>query len=66
MSMERIRKRYDVPAKRGMRVKYTGEGKDKPEYGTITSARGHHLNIRLDGHKLPYIFHPTWELEYLQ
>lgn len=66
MSMERIRKRYGVPAKRGARVRYTGEGKDKPELGTVTSAHGHHLRIRLDGHKHTHIFHPTWELEYLE
>ena len=66
MSMERIRKRYGVPAKRGSRVRYTGNGSDKAMYGTITSARGHHLRIRLDGQKVPHIFHPTWELQYLE
>lgn len=65
MSMDKIRRYYGVPAKRGARVRYTGEGPDKPEYGTITSAHGSHLRIRLDGHKLSYIFHPTWELEYM-
>lgn len=65
MTMQRIRQRYGVPAKRGARIRYTGEGKDNPEYGIITNARGHHLRIRLDGQKLSYIFHPTWEIEYL-
>jgi hypothetical protein len=65
MSMARIRKCYGVPAKRGMRVRYTGDGKDKPQLGTITSARGYQLRIRLDGYKISHIFHPTWELEYL-
>jgi len=65
MSMDRIRKRYSIPVKRGSRVRYTGEGKDRPEYGNVTRARGHHLNVRLDGHKHPMIFHPTWELEIL-
>lgn len=65
MSMAWIRKTYNVPAKRGGRVIYTG-GKT-PEYGTIMSAKSGRLKIRLDGmeytHPLP--FHPTWELRYL-
>lgn len=65
MSMARVRKLYCVPAKRGMRVRYTGEGQDKPELGTITGTRGHLLCIRLDGYKISHIFHPAWELEYL-
>jgi 2-succinyl-5-enolpyruvyl-6-hydroxy-3-cyclohexene-1-carboxylate synthase len=66
MSMARVRKRYGVPAKRGGRICYTGKGADKPEYGTITSTHGHHLRIRLDGHKHSHIFHPTWEIRYLE
>ncbi|PWJ80576.1 hypothetical protein C7441_112118 [Pseudaminobacter salicylatoxidans] len=66
MSMDWVRKRYGVPAKRGGRVIYSG-GKT-PEYGTIMSARDGRLYIRLDGmeytHPLP--FHPTWELHYLE
>lgn len=65
MSIQWVRKSYGVPAKRGGRVEYTGEGKDKPEFGTIVGARGGHLRIRLDGvsHAMP--FHPTWRLRYL-
>ncbi|TIR70168.1 MAG: hypothetical protein E5X15_26520 [Mesorhizobium sp.] len=63
MAMADIRKRYDVPAKRGMRVEYTG-GKH-PVLGTITSATNGRLNIRLDTYKHPMPFHPTWELRYL-
>lgn len=66
MTMAWVRKNYDVPAKRGCRVEYTGEGPNKPELGTITSARGGHLRIRLDSSpKHPLIFHPTWRLRYL-
>lgn len=65
MSMAYIRKWYGVPAKRGMRVRYNGEGKLKAELGTITSACNLRLRIRLDGHKRSYIFHPTYGLEYL-
>ncbi|WP_430252432.1 hypothetical protein [Neorhizobium sp. DAR64860/K0K1] len=65
MSMEWIRKRYGVPAKRSGRVEYTG-GKT-PEFGTILAAREGRLRIRLDvmeyTHPLP--FHPTYELRYL-
>jgi hypothetical protein len=62
-NMERTRKWYGVPAKRGMRVLYTGCG--KREYGTIRSARDCRLNIQLDGQKHTMPFHPTWELQYL-
>ena len=68
MSMEYIRKRYGVPAKRGGRVRYTGNPDGKPVDGTITaSAQGNgHLFVRLDGNKHSYCFHPTWKLEYLE
>lgn len=62
-NMERIRKWYGVPARRGMRVVYTGSG--KRELGTIRSARDCRLTIQLDGYKHTMPFHPTWELEYL-
>ncbi len=61
--MKYICKTYGVPAKRGGRVIYSGNGKD--EYGTILSASGGYLNIRLDGAKHPLPFHPTWKLRYL-
>lgn len=64
MSLEYIRKTYGVPAKRGGRVEYTGDG--TPERGTITSADGARLRVRLDGLKHPAHFHPTWKLRYLQ
>ena len=63
MSMAWVRKNYRVPAKRGGRVEYTGEG--KPELGTIRSASGGHLHIQLDGVKHTMPFHPTWKLRYL-
>lgn len=58
-----VRNAYDVPAKRGMRVKYTGEGRD--ELGTIRSASNGRLNIQLDSVKHTMPFHPTWKLEYI-
>lgn len=63
MSVDYIRRYYDVPAKLGGRVRYTG-GRH-PMDGTIAGAEGAHLMIRLDGqqHAMPY--HPTWKIEYL-
>lgn len=63
MSIDWIRKNYNVPATRGGRVEYTGKG--RPELGTICGAQGSHLSIRLDGKKHALPFHPTWKLRYL-
>lgn len=62
MSMEWVRKTYGVPAKRGMRVVYTGGG--APVSGTIRSARTGRLKIQMDGAKSAKSYHPTWELSY--
>ncbi|WP_377297495.1 hypothetical protein [Rhizobium sp. SGZ-381] len=64
MSMEWVRKNYGVPAKRGGRVEYTGD-KSGPRLGTITASVGPRIRIRLDGDKDALIYHPTWELRYL-
>lgn len=64
MSMQWVRDNYRVPAKRGGRVRYTGER--TPQLGTITGTKGPYLRIRLDGERRPIPFHPTWELEYLE
>ena len=64
MSMEYIRDYYRVPAKRGGRVKYTGQA--NPKEGTIVGSNGGHLKIRLDGEEHAWTFHPTWEIEYLE
>lgn len=63
MSFEYIRKYYGVPAKRGGRVEYTGNGNS--ETGTICGSSGAHLRIRLDGKTRSFLFHPTWKLRYL-
>lgn len=62
-AMEWVRRAYKVPAKRGGRVEYSGDG--TPELGTIKSASGGRLNIKLDGVKHVMPFHPTWRLKYL-
>lgn len=58
MSMEQIRDRYGVPAKRGARVAFEG----RP--GVITRSRGHHLRIRLDGERQSRVYHPLWNIDY--
>ncbi len=63
MSMQWVRSHYGVPAKRGGRVRYTGDR--DPQLGTITGTRHGSLRIRLDGERHSMPFHPTWELEYL-
>lgn len=63
MSMDYIRQSYGVPARRGGRVEFTGNG--KVQLGTITAARGHYLRVRLDGDKAAGSFHPLWHLRYL-
>lgn len=64
MSMQKIRDSYGVPAKRGGRVEYTGNGRNVP--GQITGAKGALLRVRLDGDKFSILFHPTWQLRYLE
>lgn len=61
-SIDYIRTTYNVPAKVGGRVEYTGNRKS--ELGTITGAQGAHLLIKLDGDKHSQPHHPTWELRY--
>lgn len=67
MSMQYIRDYYGVPAKRGGRVRYTPcEGStDRPHLRTIVSARGQYLRVQLDGDSQIGIYHPRWQIEYL-
>lgn len=58
MSAAYVRGRYQVPAKRGMRI--TAQGKP----ATIVGFRGPHLRLRLDGEKHIVSAHPTWEITY--
>jgi len=68
MNLQYISTAYNVPAKKGQRVRYTGDkGPNKPaREGVITGAKGAHLRIRMDGDSFSNIYHPTWEIEYLQ
>lgn len=63
MSLQYIRDAYQVPAKRGGRVVYSGNGRDVS--GVITGACGGWLRIRLDGDNFSCKFHPTWNIKYL-
>lgn len=63
-----INRTYDLSVKRGTRVRYTGSRAAKSVGGldgTVTSADGQYLMIRLDGAKSSLPYHPTWELEVL-
>lgn len=69
MSLPYIRRTYSVPAKRGMRVRYT-DGGGVVWNGTIKSAKGPHLRVLVDdrvpGYRGRLILHPTDKLEYIQ
>jgi hypothetical protein len=54
---------YNVPAKTGRRIRYTGELPYKD--GTVVKSFGHYLGIRLDGEEYVGRYHPTWALDYL-
>ena len=58
MSMDYIRKTYNVPAKRGGRIRFQGRA------GVIVGARDARLRARFDGIGTVAL-HPTWEIEYL-
>ena len=64
MSMESIRTKYSVPAKRGMTVRYDGRPSGSV-FGVITgSTTGNRLLIRMDGEAFSLVYHPTWALRY--
>ena len=65
MTMYAIRKRYQVPAKRGMRVEYLARSDGELMLGTITQACGFRLRVLLDGNRKSLLFHPTYRLQYL-
>ena len=49
MKMDEIRKIYKVPAKRGGRVKYVGDGVEG--FGTIKGSTASYLKILIDGER---------------
>jgi hypothetical protein len=58
MSMEYIRKTYNIPAKRGKRIRFHGHD------GVITGSLGCRLRARFGGISTA-LLHPTWDIEYL-
>ena len=61
MSMKYVRKMYNVPAKRGVRICYHNANGD--EYGTIVNAT-QYIRVKMDATGQVLNFHPTWNIEY--
>ena len=59
MAFDYIRRRYNVPAKRGQRVLYKG----RP--GVIVGCFQAYIKVRLDGETRAGVYHPTWEMVYV-
>lgn len=60
MSIEYIRNHYRAPAKVGGRITFDSAA------GTIVSARGQYLRVRIDNDPSRTInIHPTWRVVYL-
>ncbi len=58
--MEKIRRYYGVPAKRGLKVQYCGRS------AIITSGDGQYLRLRFeDATRSPFVYHPLYEIDYL-
>lgn len=68
MSLEYIRSTYNVPAKRGGRIRYT-DSQGVIFNCTIKSARGGLLRVLVDdrvpGYRGRLLLHPTWHVEYI-
>jgi hypothetical protein len=67
-----IRRTYGVPARIGVRVRYTGDPSVRPMDGTIAGAKGQYLLVDMDPYwpvegasPTLFILHPTWDVEYL-
>jgi len=60
--MRAIRDAYHVPAKRGMRIRFTYHPQRE---GVITGAQFGRLRVRFDGERVSTLLHPTWEVLYL-
>ncbi|WP_280320047.1 hypothetical protein [Nocardia wallacei] len=64
MSLEYIRRTYDVPAFQGGRIKYTNPY-NAAIFGTIIGADDAWLKVRIDGARTVAGLHPTDGIEYL-
>lgn len=63
MSLERIRKVYNVPAFRGTRVRVSSPYPGA--MGTVTASDRDYIRVRLDGESRSRRYHPTDRVEYL-
>lgn len=63
MSFDYVRDYYRVPARKGVRVEYTGG--ETPKAGTIVGVKGAYIMVKLDGQSHAGPYHPTWEIRYL-
>jgi hypothetical protein len=57
-SFDYVRRTYNVPAKRGLRVTVDG----RP--GVITRGKGGYVMVRFDGLNHSRPCHPTWRFDY--
>lgn len=64
MSMEYIRKTYNVPAKRGGKVKITSSHKGIEFDGVITGSKNARLRISINRQR-SRLYHPTDNIVYL-
>jgi len=64
-AMERVRKYYSVPAKRGGEIIYRPGDPAFRLRGTILSSDGSHLFVRMHHSGERIRFHPTWKIQYL-
>ena len=65
MSMDYIRRTCGVLAKRGGRVRFSGNIGRTPLEGRIVGSAGGYLKVLFDGEIQRRLLHPTWEVEYL-
>lgn len=65
MSMESIRNRYNVPAKRGMEVKIVSRPSDEEIItAKIVGSKGSYLRLLLPSARKSGLYHPTDSIEY--
>lgn len=63
--MDYIRRTFGVPAKRGGRIRFSGNIGPEPLTGTIVGSQNGRLRVRFDGEYRTRLLHPTWEIIYL-
>ena len=63
LSLEHIRKTYDVPANAGQLIEFENGELRK---GEIIGGVGSYLKVMLEGDTLAVTLHPTWNVTYCQ